>query len=175
MRARSRGDWAGVGKAGMGWVVLQAWLVDCIPEPATLPVVPAPASRLIIGLPACPRPAPCRPQELRHHLRQPAVAVPGGLAHQGQGGWIVWVGGRARWVGWAGVCLRAPVALASRAALQPSGVPGASLLLTKNTVPCHPLAALPSSLQGLVCNYVIARNPPNLPTSERAIPVAIFR
>ncbi|KAL4450230.1 hypothetical protein ABPG77_010899 [Micractinium sp. CCAP 211/92] len=28
--------------------------------------------------------------------------------------------------------------------------------------------------KGLVCNYVIARNPPNLPTSERAIPVAIF-
>lgn len=26
-----------------------------------------------------------------------------------------------------------------------------------------------------MCNYVIARNPPNLPTSERAIPVAIFR
>lgn len=29
--------------------------------------------------------------------------------------------------------------------------------------------------QGLVCNYVIARNPTNQPTSERAIPVAIFR
>lgn len=26
-----------------------------------------------------------------------------------------------------------------------------------------------------MCNYVIARNPPNQPTSERAIPVAIFR
>jgi hypothetical protein len=26
-----------------------------------------------------------------------------------------------------------------------------------------------------VCNYVIARNPTNQPTSERAIPVAIFR
>lgn len=32
-----------------------------------------------------------------------------------------------------------------------------------------------TTLQGLVCNYVIARNPPNQPTSERAIPVAIFR
>ncbi len=38
--------------------------------------------------------------------------------------------------------------------------------------PCE--FALPV-VQGLVCNYVIARNPPNLPTSERAIPVAIFR
>ncbi|PRW20477.1 DNA polymerase epsilon catalytic subunit A [Chlorella sorokiniana] len=28
--------------------------------------------------------------------------------------------------------------------------------------------------KGLVCNYVIARNPTNQPTSERAIPVAIF-
>ena len=28
--------------------------------------------------------------------------------------------------------------------------------------------------KGLVCNYVIARRPENLPTSERAIPVAIF-
>ncbi|EFN52544.1 hypothetical protein CHLNCDRAFT_26745 [Chlorella variabilis] len=28
--------------------------------------------------------------------------------------------------------------------------------------------------KGLVCNYVIARNPSNLPTSERAIPVAMF-
>ena len=28
--------------------------------------------------------------------------------------------------------------------------------------------------KGLVCNYVIARRPEGTPTSERAIPVAIF-
>lgn len=38
-----------------------------------------------------------------------------------------------------------------------------------------PLPPQPHPRQGLVCNYVIARNPPNQPTSERAIPVAIFR
>lgn len=37
-----------------------------------------------------------------------------------------------------------------------------------------PILFLPAA-QGLVCNYVIARNPPSQPTSERAIPVAIFR
>ena len=41
---------------------------------------------------------------------------------------------------------------------------------------CRPPPRPPTPLlQGLVCNYVIARSPPNLPTSERAIPVAIFR
>lgn len=39
----------------------------------------------------------------------------------------------------------------------------------------HPLSLHATALQGLVCNYVIARNPTNQPTSERAIPVAIFR
>ena len=35
----------------------------------------------------------------------------------------------------------------------------------------HHVAVL---LQGLNCNYVVAKRPENLPTSERAVPVAIF-
>jgi hypothetical protein len=88
------------------------------------------------------------------------------------GVWAGWAGGR---VSGLGGCLHALVVLMLRALLQFSRAPVLPPPYSRQHLPCQPLATILSSLQGLVCNYVIARNPPNLPTSERAIPVAIFR
>lgn len=102
-----------------------------------------------------------RPQVVCGDLRHAAEPVPGGRPHQGQG---------AAWEG-KELCGVQPAPAAGLDASTPCPSQARQPASLPSTPTSH---ARPAPSQGLVCNYLVARAPTSAPTSERAIPVAIF-